>query len=115
VETLKLIDRERETYAFDVLSLVEAILENPHSVLYAQVDRKKRLKMAEMKAAGVEYDERIAELDKVEHDKPLADFVYATFNDFLAKHPWVATEHVRPKSVARELLEKFLLVQRLHR
>jgi hypothetical protein len=61
--------------------------------------------MQEMKAARVEYDERFAELDKMEHPKPNRDFVYSTFNEFASKHPWVGSENIRPKSVARDMLE----------
>ena len=48
------------------------------------------------------------ELEKLEHPKPLADFVYETFNDFADRHPWVGEENVRPKSIAREMFETFL-------
>ena len=37
------------------------------------------------------------ELDKVEHPKPLAQLIYGTFDEFTAKHPWVAHENIRPK------------------
>ena len=89
------------------MSLVESILENPNVVLWAQVDRLKTEKLAELKADGVEYDERMEELDKITWPKPLADFIYDTFNAFAAKHPWVAQENIRPKSVAREMFERF--------
>jgi hypothetical protein len=72
-----------------------------------QVDKLKTVKMGEMKAAGVEYDERIAELDKIEHPKPNKEFLYDTFNAFAKKHPWVVQENVRPKSIAREMFETF--------
>jgi superfamily II RNA helicase len=107
VDTVKLLDQASPTYALDVLSVVESILENPNVVLWAQVDRLKTEKMAEMKAAGMEFAERIEELDKVTWPKPLGDFIYDTFNAFAAKHPWVAQENIRPKSVARDMLEKF--------
>ena len=107
VDTLKLLDRESETYALDVLSLVESILENPQVVLYAQVDKLKTEKLDELKAAGVEYAERMEELDKITWPKPLGEFIYDTFNAFAAKHPWVGQENIRPKSVARDLLERF--------
>jgi hypothetical protein len=111
VQTLPLLEqvvgRDTPSFAGDVLSLVESILENPQPVLWAQVDKKKGEAVAQMKAEGVEYEERIARLDEVEHDKPLADFIYDAFNEFAAHHPWVAKESVRPKSVARELLEQF--------
>ena len=53
------LDREAPTYALDVLTLVEAIVENPDVVLRKQLDALKTEKMAEMKAAGVEYEQRI--------------------------------------------------------
>ena len=108
VETLELLAAESESYALDLLTLVESILEDPDLVLMKQLDALKTRKMAEMKAAGVEYDERIAELDKLEYAKPNKDFIYDTFNAFARKHPWVGTENIRPKSVARDMYEKFL-------
>jgi hypothetical protein len=107
VETLKLLDAGAESYALDVLSLVESILENPQPVLFAQLDKLKDEKMAQMKAEGVEYEQRIEELDKMEYPKPLAEFVYDTFNAFVAHHPWVGQENIRPKSVARDMIEKY--------
>jgi superfamily II RNA helicase len=107
VDTLKLLDRASESYALDVLSLVESILENPQVVLYAQVDRLKTDKLDELKAAGVEYAERMEELDKITWPKPLGELIYDSFNAFAAKHPWVGQENIRPKSVARDLLERF--------
>jgi superfamily II RNA helicase len=107
VETVKLLDMQSESYALDALSLVEAILENPNVVLFAQVDRLKTEKLAAMKAEGMEYAERMEELEKITWPKPLADFIYDTFNAFAAKHPWVGQENIRPKSVARDMLERF--------
>jgi superfamily II RNA helicase len=108
LDTLPRIPRERETYALDVLSMVESILENPDVVLWKQLDRARGEAVAEMKAKGMEYEERMAELEKVEYPKPNRDFVYATFNEFAAKHPWVGAENIRPKSVAREMVERFM-------
>jgi superfamily II RNA helicase len=108
LDTLPRIPPERETWALDVLSMVESILEDPDVILWKQLDRARGLAVAEMKAKGMEYDERMAELEKVEYPKPNRDFVYATFNEFAAKHPWVGQENIRPKSVAREMVEKFM-------
>ena len=107
LDTLKLLDRESPDYALDVLTLVESILENPELVLRKQLDRLKTEKIAELKAAGVEYDERMAELEKLEYPKPNRDFIYDTFNAFAAAHPWVGQENIRPKSIAREMYEQF--------
>jgi len=107
VDALARIDRASPTYALDVLTLVESIVEDPDVVLRKQLDRLKTEKMAELKAAGVEYDQRIAELDAMEWPKPNRDFIYETFNAFADRHPWVGHENVRPKSVAREMYEGF--------
>jgi hypothetical protein len=107
LETLPLVDPESETYALDVLTLVESILENPELILRRQLDKVKARRVAEMKAEGLDYDQRMAELEKLEYPKPLADFVYVTFNAFADKHPWVGEENIRPKSIAREMFEGF--------
>jgi superfamily II RNA helicase len=108
VHTLDALDRESPTYALDVLTLVESVLENPDYVLRQQLDAIKRVKLGELKAAGVEYDQRIEELDKLEYPKPLREFVYETFNAFAREHPWVRGDNVRPKSIAREMFERFM-------
>ena len=38
--------------------------------------------MNELKAQGMEYNQRLEELEKVEYPKPLRDFIYDTFNAF---------------------------------
>ena len=63
--------------------------------------------MAAMKAEGVLYEERIARLEELEYPKPCREFVYSTFNDFAAAHPWVGQDNIRPKSIAREMYENF--------
>src|SRR6187551_3052559 len=107
LDALGRLDRASPTYALDVLTLVESIVENPDVVLRKQLDRLKDQKMAEMKAAGVEYEQRIAELEEMEWPKPNRDFIYDTFNAFADRHPWVGQENVKPKSVAREMYEGF--------
>ncbi|HEY2028572.1 MAG TPA: DUF3516 domain-containing protein [Myxococcales bacterium] len=106
LDTLPRLDPQSPTYALDVLTLVESILENPMPVLWAQLDRAKGEKVAELKAQGMDYSDRLEQLDKVEWPKPMREFVYGTFNAFAERHPWVGAEDVRPKSVARELFER---------
>jgi hypothetical protein len=108
LDTLKLLDFESPTYALDVLTLVESILENPELILRRQLDVLKGERLQELKAQGVEYEDRMAELETLEYPKPLRDFVYDTFNQFAAKHPWVGQENIRPKSIARDMHEQFL-------
>jgi superfamily II RNA helicase len=107
VDTLVLLDPMSETYALDVLSLVEAILENPRPVLFAQLDKLKGETIEALKAQGMEYEQRMEELEKLEWPKPNRDFIYETFNAFSDKHPWVGEDNIAPKSVAREILERF--------
>jgi superfamily II RNA helicase len=107
LETIPLLDRDTPSYGLDVVTLVESILENPEIVLRRQLDRIKDRRMAEMKAEGKEYVERMEELEKLEYPKPLQEFVYTTFNAFADRHPWVEGENIRPKSIAREMFEQF--------
>lgn len=108
LDVLPKIELERDTYALDVLTMVESILEDPDPILRRQLDKLKGEKIAELKAAGVEYDERMAEVEKLEYPKPNRDFVYDTFNAFAALHPWVKSENIRPKSIAREMVESVM-------
>ena len=107
LETLPRLDPDAPDYALDVLTLTEAILENPEVILRRQLDRLKDRAIAQMKADGVEYEQRMAELEKLEYPKPLRDFIYETFNEFADAHPWVGQENIRPKSIAREMFEQF--------
>ena len=107
VEALFVLDRDDEAYALNVLSLVESILENPKAILFKIVDKLKGEAMAQMKAEGVEYDERMERLEKITYPKPLEDFIYTLFGEFRKKHPWVGTDNVRPKGIIREMVERY--------
>ena len=107
LETIPLMDPQAPDYALVLLTLVESILEDPDIILRKQLDKVKDRKMAEMKAEGIEYEQRMEELEKLEHPKPNREFVYSTFNDFAARHPWVGEENIRPKSIVREMFEEF--------
>jgi superfamily II RNA helicase len=107
LETIPLMDPQAPDYAFVLLTLVESILEDPDIILRKQLDRVKDQKMAEMKMEGIEYEQRMEELEKLEYPKPNGEFVYSTFNAFAARHPWVGEENIHPKSIAREMFEEF--------
>jgi superfamily II RNA helicase len=106
-DTLPQLDPNAPDYALVVLTLVESILENPDAVLRKQLDKVKGEALSEMKAQGMEFDQRIEELEKLEYPKPNREFIYSTFNAFAAAHPWVGQENIRPKSIAREMFEDF--------
>ena len=94
-------------YPFDVLTLCESIVEDPDQILRRQIDKLKGEKIMELKEAGVPYEERMEKLEAIEHPKPLREFLYETFNAFAAAHPWINQENVRPKSIAREMFERY--------
>ncbi len=108
LDTLPRLDPAAESYPLDVLTLCEAIVEDPDAILRRQVDKLKAEKFAELRAQGADHAERMEKLEEIEHPKPLRDFLYDTFNAFAAAHPWVGGENVRPKSIAREMVERFL-------
>ena len=98
-------DHTPEQHALDVLSVVESVLENPGVILAAQVNRLKTELVNRLKMEGVEYEERMERLNEVRPPRPLAEFLYGTFDVFRSHHPWVGNENVQPKSVAREMYE----------
>jgi len=90
------------------LTLVESILEDPEVVLRRQVDKLKQELVAQLKADGMQYEERMERLDEVTHPQPLKDFLYGSFNRFKGDHPWVGSKEIRPKSIGREMFEGFM-------
>jgi superfamily II RNA helicase len=107
VEAIDGLDPESPDYALDLISLVEAVLEDPEVILRRQVEKAKDELVARLKAEGVEYEERMARLEEVTHPKPLAAQIYGTFRDFRQRHPWLGNEVIRPKSIGRDLLERY--------
>jgi hypothetical protein len=108
VEAIEGLDEENPEHALDLLSLVEAVLEDPTIVIRRQVDTLKTELINQLKAEGVSYDERMNRLDEVTHPQPIADYIHAAFDHFRRDHPWVGGDAVRPKSVAREMVEEYL-------
>jgi superfamily II RNA helicase len=104
--TLGLLDRESPEYPLDVVSVIESTLDNPSPVLAAQRSKARGEAVAQMKADGMEYEERMALLESVTYPKPLDDLLDAAFAIYRSGHPWVADHPVEPKSVARDLYER---------
>jgi len=111
VDTVARLDRENPEYARMVLALVEAVLENPQAILYAQISKLKTQMVADLKAEGVEYDARMEKLQEVEHPKPYRDWIYNVFNEFAAQHPWVGQDNIQPKSIGLEMYERYMSFQ----
>ena len=106
LDTLPKLDRDSPEYALDVITLCESIVENPDAILRIQLSKARDARMNELKAQGMEYNQRLEELEKVEYPKPLRDFIYDTYNSFAEVHPWVDV-NVEPKSIVREMFENF--------
>ncbi|AHC23275.2 MULTISPECIES: DEAD/DEAH box helicase [Mycobacteriaceae] len=100
------LDTSAETYALDVVSVIEATLEDPRQILAAQLKKARGEAVAAMKAEGIEYDERIELLDEISYPKPLAELLEHTFAVYLQTNPWAADGALSPKSVVREMWEK---------
>nr|WP_300143637.1 DEAD/DEAH box helicase [Propionicimonas sp.] len=100
------LDPEAPGYALDVVSVIEATLENPLVILLAQQFRARGEAVAELKADGYDYDEREELLDEVTWPRPLAELLDEVYAGELAAHPWLAETPVSPKSVVRDLYER---------
>jgi superfamily II RNA helicase len=103
---VELFDRGDPGYALDIVSVIEAVLDDPGVVLGAQLDKARGELVAELKAAGVEYEERMARLDELTYPKPLAAELGAAFAMYSASQPWVADHPLSPKSIVRDLWER---------
>ena len=100
------LDPAAESFALDVISVIEATLEDPRQILAAQLNKARGEAVAEMKAEGIEYDERIELLDDVSYPKPLEELLGHTYEVYLQSNPWAADAHLSPKSVVREMWER---------
>ncbi|MEC4614111.1 DEAD/DEAH box helicase [Tsukamurella tyrosinosolvens] len=103
---LELLDAESPDYALDVISVIEAVLDDPRPVLRAQQNAARGVAVAEMKADGIDYDERMALLEDVTYPKPLEDLLAPAFATYAAGHAWVTQFELSPKSVVREMIER---------
>jgi superfamily II RNA helicase len=103
---IELLDVTDPLYPLDVVSIIEATLENPRQVLSAQLKRVKGEAVAAMKAEGIEYEERMALLEDVTYPMPLIDLLESAYELYRRGHPWVADYALSPKSVARDMYEQ---------
>jgi hypothetical protein len=106
LEAVPRLDRAAPTWALDVISVVEATMENPGPVLAAQLDRLRAETVGRLKAEGVEYEDRMAVLETLTWPKPLGDELYELFDKYRLVHPWAADHNIRPKSVVRDMWER---------
>jgi hypothetical protein len=103
---IDVLDPESESYALDVVSVIEATLEDPRQILAAQLKKARGEAIAQMKAEGIEYDERMELLDDVTYPKPLEELLGYAFETYLQSNPWAADGRLSPKSIVREVWER---------
>ena len=104
--TLEMLDPEAPGYALDVVSVIEATLDDPRPVLMAQRFEARGEAVGAMKAEGMEYEERMDALDDVTWPRPLAEELEGALRVYRQRHPWVDPRDLSPKSVVREMYER---------
>ncbi|TSD96122.1 DUF3516 domain-containing protein [Skermania sp. ID1734] len=104
--TLELLDENSPTYTLDIVSVIEATLEDPRQLLMAQQHAARGEAVERMKAEGLDYDERIALLEDVTWPKPLQDILEPAYEIYRRGHPWISEFAPAPKSVVRDMIER---------
>ena len=102
----ELLDVESDSYALDVVSIIESTLDDPRQVLMAQQHFARGEAVAQMKADGIEYEERMELLEEVTWPKPLSDLLFPAFEMYRGGHPWITEFALSPKSVVRDMVER---------
>ncbi|MFF4282357.1 DEAD/DEAH box helicase [Streptomyces kronopolitis] len=101
-----LLDPESPSYALDMVSVVESTLDDPRQILAAQQNKARGEAIAQMKADGVEYEDRMERLMDVEYPKPLEELLFHAYGLYRKSHPWVGDHPLSPKSVIRDMYER---------
>jgi len=106
IAAMELLDPESPSYALDLISLVESTLEDPRALLRAQEHRARGEAIAEMKAEGIDYEERMERLESITHPQPLGELIAEAFESYAREVPWARDYEPRPKSVVRDMVER---------
>ncbi|WP_409331820.1 DEAD/DEAH box helicase [Trujillonella humicola] len=110
---IELLDAESDTYALDVVSVIEATLDDPRQILAAQLNKAKGEAVAQMKAEGIEYEERMELLEDIGYPKPLEELLGHAFEVYTRTNPWARDAHLSPKSVVRDMWERAMTFREL--
>ena len=102
---LSLLDPESDTYTLDIISVFEAILDDPRQVLIAQQKQRRGEEIAQLKADGVDYTERMTIVEDITWPKPLEELLEQAYDTFAETNAWVKEFQLAPKSVVRDMLE----------
>ena len=102
---LDVLDPDDPDYAVNVVSVIESILDDPRPILMQQQYKARGEAVAEMKADGIEYDQRMEMLEEVTWPKPLEELLNHTFETYSAGQPLASMYELSPKSIVREMYE----------
>ncbi|KQS14830.1 DEAD/DEAH box helicase [Curtobacterium sp. Leaf183] len=102
----ELLDPESPTYPLDMVSIVEATLDDPRAILSQQQFKERGEAVARMKQEGIEYEERMELLEEVTWPKPLDELLTAAYEAYAAEQPWVLDFTLSPKAVVRDMYER---------
>jgi superfamily II RNA helicase len=102
----ELFDPASPTYPLDMISVLEATLDDPRPVLMQQQFQARGEAVAAMKAEGIEFDQRMELLEQISWPKPLEELLDAAFETYSATQPWIGDFALSPKSVVREMYER---------
>jgi len=94
------------TFALDMISIVEATLDDPRAILSQQEFVARGEAVAAMKREGMDYEERMEALEEITYPKPLEELLTAAFDTFSAAQPWIRDFELHPKSVVRDMYER---------
>lgn len=104
----ELLDQQDPNFALDLISIIEATLEDPRPVLRALEKAARATAVAAMKAEGIEYAERMARLDDITYPQPLVELLDCAFETYASTNPWARDFELRCKSVARLMVERLM-------
>ena len=102
---MDLLNVEAPEHTVDVVSVVEATLDDPRPLLYAQQRAARGEAIAAMKAEGMDYEERMAALEEITWPQPLSELLTPALEMYKQANPWIAEHELAPKSVVREMVE----------
>ncbi|REE99827.1 DEAD/DEAH box helicase [Thermomonospora umbrina] len=104
--SFELLDQNSPSYPLDVLSVIEATLDDPRQILAAQENKARGEAVQQMKSDGIEYEERMELLQDVTYPKPLEEELTAAYEIYRRGHPWVGDHPLAPKSIVRDMYER---------
>lgn len=101
----ELLDPDSPDFTLDLVSVVEAVMDNPAALLRQQQRQARDEALRAMKDEGVEYGDRMEALEEVTWPRPLRELIEPAFAVFSQTNPWVGQLEPSPKSVVRFMIE----------